>query len=234
MKKRLLALLAVVCLLGVGLCGCGDDGTGQGFRFPLGREPVELDPQMATDTAAITAIATMFEGLTRLNADGEVEDAAATHTLSEDGRTYTFTLRESFWSTLRIRGEETPFDDPTPVTADDFLFAFQRAVDPATGSPLAPEFDSILNAAAIRTGQKPLSELGVSAPDDRTLIITLQAPDAAFLHRLSGTPFMPCNRAFFEYTAGRYGLEQEYILCNGPFRLVAWNHNESLLFYKHE
>lgn len=234
MKKRLLALLAAVCLLCGGLCGCGDDGTGRGFRFPLEREPAELDPQMASDTASVTVIAALFEGLTRLDADGIVTDGVATHTLSEDERTYTFTLRESYWSTLRIRGQETPFDQPTPVTSDDFLFAFQRAVDPATGSPLAAEFDIIQNAAAIRRGEKPLSELGVSAPDPHTLVITLEKPDDSFLAKLSGTPFMPCNRAFFEYTGGRYGLEVEYVLTNGAFRLAAWNHNESLLLYKHE
>ncbi|MBR5524310.1 MAG: peptide ABC transporter substrate-binding protein [Clostridia bacterium] len=234
MKKRLLALLAAVCLLCSGLCGCSDDGTGRGFRFPLEREPAELDPQMATDTASVTVIAALFEGLTRLDANGIVTDGAATHTLSEDERTYTFTLRESYWSTIRVRGQKTPFDEPTPVTADDFLFAFQRAVDPATGSPLAAEFDIIQNAAAIRMGEKPLSELGVSAPDQRTLVITLEKPDASFLERLSGTPFAPCNRAFFEYTGGRYGLEEEYVLSNGAFRLAAWNHDESLLLYKHE
>ena len=234
MAKRILATLALLCLLLGGLSGCGDDGTGQGFRFPLDREPIALDPQMAADTASITVISTLFEGLTRLDKEGTPLPAAADWTVSEDGLTYTFTLRESSWSTIRIRGQETPFDQPTPVTADDFLFAFQRAVDPTTGSSLAVEFDGIQNAAAIRRGEKPLSELGVSTPDRRTLIITLEKPDDSFLTKLSGTPFMPCNRAFFEYTGGRYGLEEEYVLSNGAFRLAAWNHNESLLLYKHE
>ena len=233
--KRILAATAAVCLcLCACLCGCGDDGTGMGFRFPLGAEPTGLDPQTATDTAAVTVIASIFEGLTRLDAAGNPVDAAATHTLSEDGKTYTFTLRESYWSTRKIKGQESPWDSPTPVTANDFLFAFQRAVDPATQSPLAAEFDPILNAKAVRTGQKPLSALGVSAPDEHTLVVTLEKPDPTFLARLAGTPFMPCNRAFFIETGGRYGLEWEYLLTNGAFRLAAWNHNESLLLYKHE
>ena len=70
MTKRILATLALLCLLLGGLSGCGDDGTGQGFRFPLDREPIALDPQMAADTASITVISTLFEGLTRLDKEG--------------------------------------------------------------------------------------------------------------------------------------------------------------------
>ena len=233
--KRITALLAAMCLLlCLGLCGCGNDGTGMGFRFPLEAEPKGLDPQTATDPAAVTVIATLFEGLTAINADGQPVDAAATHTVSEDGLTYTFTLKESYWSTLKIKGEETPWDDPVSVTSDDYLFALQRGVDPTTHSPLATEYDPIKNAAAVRQGQLPLSALGVSAPDERTLVITLEKPDPTILTRLAGTPYMPCNRAFFEYTAGRYGLEKEYVLSNGAFWLAAWNHDESILMYKNE
>ena len=233
--KRILALVVAACLLAcLGLCGCGDDGTGRGFRFPLEAEPKGLDPQTATDTAAITVIATLFEGLTAIDAAGNAVDAAATHTVSEDGLTYTFTLKESYWSTLKVKGEEAPWNDPVSVTSDDFLFAIQRGVDPATASPLAAEYDPIQNAAAVRQGLLPLSALGVTAPDENTLVIRLEKADPTFLTRLAGTPYMPCNRAFFEHTAGRYGLEQEYVLSNGAFWLAAWNHNQSLLLYKNE
>ena len=233
--KRILALTVTVCLLMCAcLCGCGEDGTGGGFRFPLEAEPKGLDPQTATDTAAVTVIATLFEGLTAINADGDVVDGAATHTVSEDGKTYTFTLKESYWSTQKIKGEETGFEQPVMVTAYDFLFGIQRGVDPVTDSPLAAEYDPIQNAAAIRRGEKPLSALGVKAVDERTLVITLEKADPAFPARLAGTPYMPCQKEFFESTGGRYGLEKEYILTNGAFWLTAWNHDESLLMYKNE
>lgn len=234
MTKRLLALWLVVCLLCTGLAGCGDDGTGKGFRFPIDAEPEGLDPQMATDTASVTVIAALFEGLTRLDAAGQVVPGAADWTVSKDGKTYTFTLRESKWSALSLKNQQTPWDNPTPVTAQDFVFGWKRAVDPKTGSPLAAEFDGIKNAKAIRTGKKKLSTLGVKATDDKTLVVTLEQPDDDFLARLTTTPFMPCNQAFFEYTGGRYGLEKEYVLGNGAFWLAAWNHNESLLTYKNE
>lgn len=234
MKKRLLAVLLAVGLLCLGLAGCGDDGTGGGFRFLIDAEPKGLDPQMSTDTPSVTVLGALFEGLTRLDAAGNPVPAAAEWAVSEDGKTYTFTLKEAYWTALSIKGEETPFDSPTPVTADDFLFGIGRVLDPATGSPLAAELYGIQNAKAVHTGKKALSALGVKATDDRTLTITLEQPDSGFLAKLASTPFMPCNRAFFEYTGGRYGLEPRYLITNGPFRLAAWNHNESLLLYKNE
>lgn len=232
--KRILSLWLVVCLLCTGLTGCGDDGTGKGFRFPIEDEPEGLDPQMATDAPSVTVIAALFEGLTRLDADGAVVPGAADWVVSQDGLTYTFTLRDSKWSALSGADQQTPWAAPTPVTAQDFVFGWQRAVDPKTGSPLAAEFDGIKNAKAIRTGKKKLSALGVKATNEKTLVVTLEQPDDDFLARLATTPFMPCNQAFFEYTGGRYGLEEQYVLTNGAFWLAAWNHNESLLTYKHE
>lgn len=234
MKKRLLALLLAVCLLCPGLTGCGDDGTGGGFRFLIEKEPKGLDPQMATDTPSVTVMGALFEGLTRLDSAGNPVPAAADWVVSEDGKTYTFTLKKNHWTALSVKGQETPFDNPTPVTADDFLFGIQRVLDPATGSPLAAELYGIQNAEAVHTGKKKLTALGVKAVDDTTLTITLEQPDNRFLAKLASTPFMPCNRDFFQYTGGRYGLEPKYLITNGPFRLTAWNHNESLLLYKNE
>ncbi len=218
--KKLLCLLTALCLLASLATGCGKgDGAGGGFRFPIAAEPTGLDPQMATDDAAITVLCALFEGLTRIDQSGKAVPAAADWVVSEDGLTYTFTLRGGYWNTNSVKGKEQPWDANLPVTADDFLFAFQRLGDPATGSPLAGELAGIKD---------------VAAADDRTLTITLDAPDDDLPARLATSPFFPCHRAFFEATAGRYGLEEQYLLSNGAFRLAAWNHNESLLLYKHE
>lgn len=211
--KRLCALLLTLCLLCGLLSGCGDDGTGKGFRFPLEAEPAQLDPQVCTDTASVTLLAALFEGLTRLDEAGNAVPAAADWTLSEDGRTYTFTLRESYWSTLSLRGEETPWDTPTRVVADDFAFGLERAMQEGTLS---------------------LPGATVKAVSDSVLTITLKQPDENLPALLATTPCMPCDREFFAYTAGRYGLEKKYLISNGPFALTAWNHDDSLLLYKNE
>ncbi len=231
--RRVWALIMAV-VLALGLCSCGDDGRGKGFRLPISSEPRQLDPQTTTDPSSVTVIATLFEGLTRLDANGNAVDGAASHTLSADGRTYTFTLHDSYWSTLSLRRQETLWDDPTPVTADDFLFGFQRVVSPQNRSGTATTLYGIENAEAIHNGTKPLSTLGVKVLDNKTLTITLAAPDSSFLAQLATTPCMPCNREFFNYTAGRYGLEKDYVLSNGAFSLTAWNHNDSLLLNKNE
>lgn len=235
MRRKLTAWALVVCLLAGGLlCGCGDDGGGRGFRFPLDAEPRGLDPQMAIDDAGITVAATLFEGLARLDAEGKAVPGAATWTVSRDGLTYTFTLEESYWSAQPKAEKDSEWAKPTPVTADDFVFGLQRVVDPKSGSPLAGELYGIRNAKAVHSGKTALQHLGVKALDDKRLTITLEKPNKDFPALLATTPFMPCNRQFFTHTGGRYGLEDIYLITNGPFRLAAWNHDESLLLYKHE
>ncbi len=235
MNRRITALLTAMCLLmAVVLTGCGDDGSGGGFRFPLGGEPKQLDPQAATDTPSVTVLAALFEGLTRLDEDGAVQPGAADWTMSADGCTYTFTLRESYWSTLSVRGVETEWDTPTRVTAQDFMFGLQRAVSPDAPPQTAERLASIRNAAAVHSGEFGVGKLGVRATDENTLVITLSQADDTLLETLASPACAPCDRDFFEYTGGRYGLEKRYLITNGAFSLTAWNHHESLLLTKHE
>ena len=233
-KGRVGALLAAICLFCGLLWGCGDNGSGKGFRFPIADDPQQLDPQVSTDASSMAVIAALFEGLTRLDEEGQAIPGAADWTVSADGRTYTFTLRESYWSTMTRRGETTGFEDPVMVTTEDFVFGMQRAADPQTGSPLAEQLRGIQGAADVLAGRQKATALGVRAVDEKTLTITLTQPDASFPVRLATAPFMPCNREFFQWTAGRYGLEKQYLLTNGPFLLTAWNHGESLLLHKNE
>ena len=179
MRRMLAALLAIILLFS--LTACGDDGSGKGFRLPLDSEPRQLDPQSATEASSVTVITALFEGLTRLDAQGRVVDGAATYTVSDDGLTYTFTLKESYWSTISVRGEQTDWDEPTRVVAQDFAFGWRRAVSPDNQSGTATAFYGIKNAEAVHKGEKPLSALGVKAVDDDTLTVTP----------------MPCGRSGF-------------------------------------
>ncbi len=217
------AALALLGLL-LGLLGCARTSPyGKGFRLPLAAEPLQLDPQIAQDNASLTVLDALMEGLTRRRADGTVEPAAAARwEISEDGCVYTFHLAEAVWQ------------NGDPVTADDFVFGWQRAADPATRAPQASAFSVLAGAAEIAGGQADVTSLGVTATDAATLQVTLTAPDPLFLETVSGTAFFPCQRAFFESTGGRYGLEARYTLANGPFTLYAWSHGEYLILEKHE
>ena len=205
--KRLLAVgLAVVLCLTATACSARKSKYGAAFRFPLCAEPAQLDPQMADDPASVEVLTAVMEGLTRLSETGEAVPGIATEWhVSGDGKTVTFTLRDAVWS------------DGTPLTADDFAFAFARAVDPATRSPLKAQFENI--AAA-------------EATDPHTFTVTLHTPDRQFLAKMAGTAFYPCNRAFFESTAGHYGMEAEYLLTNGGFVLSSWSHRDTLILRK--
>lgn len=231
--KRLFCAFLCLCLL-LSFAACRGEKEGEGFGFALPAEPKQIDPQTATDTASLTVIAAVFEGLTRVDENGEAVPAAADWVVSDDGCVYTFTLKESCWNTVTVRGGETGFEDPVQVTAYDFEFGCRRAVDPTTGCPYREMFSGIQNAKEVLAGQKPSTELGVKAKNDKTLVITLDAPDPTFLAKLATPAFMPCNRQFFAYTAGRYGLEKGYILGNGAFYVSGWEHNVSITLRKNE
>ncbi len=213
MKKKLLCLLlAVLAFTGL-LGGCGKkDPADQVIRFDLESKVSLLDPQFSTDSSAQTIIYNIFEGLVTQDSNGGLHPAAAkNYTVSADGLTYTFYLHENgIWS------------DGSPLTADDFVFAFQRLFNPAMVSSFASDFSCIQNGKKILNGEMDLSSLGVKAVGDYQLVIRLEEPNPFFITLLASSAAMPCNQAFFEDSKGRYGLNKEFVLSNGPFQLRAW------------
>ncbi len=179
-------------------------------------EVESLDPQVATDGTSFEVIANYTDGLTQMDADGAAIPAIAeSWDVSEDGTVYTFHLRQDAnWS----NGE--------PVTADDFVFAWQRAVDPALASEysyMLSDIGQIKNAAAIIAGEMDKSELGVKAIDDKTLEVTLEVPVSYFLSLMYFPTFYPVNQAFFESLAdGTFGTSPETVLSNGAFVLTSY------------
>ena len=195
--------------------GCaGNDRTTIHVDIPTAIE--NLDPQYATDETARMIIANIFEGLLVQNPDGSITPgAAASYTVSDDGRIYTFRLRDGrFW-----HGQD---DEPVPVTAHDFVFAFQRLLAPGAGSPYADDFMLIENAAAVRSGQLDAEALGVKAMTDTLLVFALTKPDFRFPALLTGTAAMPCNPEQFRDARGRYGLEKKFTGANGSFYVDTW------------
>ena len=179
-------------------------------------EVESLDPQVATDGTSFEVIANYTDGLTQMDADGAAIPAIAeSWDVSEDGTVYTFHLREDAnWS----NGE--------PVTADDFVFAWQRAVDPALASEynyMLSDIGQVKNAAAIIAGEMDKSELGVKAIDSKTLEVTLEVPVSYFLSLMYFPTFYPVNQAFFEGLAdGTFGTSPETVLSNGAFVLTSY------------
>lgn len=227
MKKKLFKIFAAVTAM-LMLCSCSDTVKDAELRCPLDSEPVTLDPQIAQGSSATTIVANCFEGLMRLNSDGSIEPAAAESvTASPDGLVYRFKLHQNKkWhintnhEDILGEGYETAID--TAVTADDFVFALQRAIDPATKAPQASRLRMIKNASAILSGKAAAQTLGVTAVDRYTVQITLDYASDDFLQILTEPIAMPCKRSFFEATKGRYGLNAAGVLCNGSFYLSRW------------
>lgn len=238
MRRFLSVLIVIVLLFTCSSCSGGDN---KAISYSLSSSPSTLDPQYATDTGAHIIINNSFEGLMRLSADGKIiPGLAETFSVSPDGLTYTFSLKKNTeWycpSVLKNEFGEEFYNrfSKEKVTAKDFVFAMQRAVSPDTGSPSAHRLFIIENAAEIYSGKADVSSLGVSAPQDYTLIIKLTEPCPDFPERLTESVFMPCNEDFFNTMNGRYGLTHKHILCNGPFYISFWTKDESLTIRKNK
>ena len=229
MKKKIVSLvLASVMAVSLMACGGGSSSTGSadsaadagagaestasGSDLNIMLEtPVEsLDPQEATDGTSFEVIADFTDGLMQMDADGQAVNAIAeSYECSDDALTWTFKLREdAVWS------------NGTPVTAADFVFGWQRAVDPAVASEysyMLSDIGQVKNAAAIIAGEKDKSELGVTAEDDHTLKVELEAPVSYFLSLMYFPTFYPVNEEFFNSCGDSYATSPDTLLSNGAF-----------------
>ena len=228
-KAVLALLMAGTMMLGVVGCGGSSDtagteasasdsasaGSSSDMNVML-ETPIEsLDPQQATDGTSFEVIADYTDGLMQMDADGQAVPAIAeSYDLSDDGLTYTFHLRsDAKWS------------NGTPVTAADFVFAWQRAVDPAVASEYAymlSDIGQVKNAAEIIAGEKDKSELGVTAVDDVTLQVELNVPVSYFLSLMYFPTFYPVNEEFFNSCGDTFATSPETTLSNGAFVLDSY------------
>jgi len=213
MKRFFALLLALACLLAAAV-GCKKQEEAI-LRYDLDSMPRSLDPQFADpdDTAAQLLLTNLFAGLTRTAPGGAVGPACAERwEISADALTYTFYLREGLqWA------------NGAALTADDFVFGLQRLFDVPHVPPCADFYRFIRNADAVLAGREPLSALGVRAPDERTVVISLERPCAEALTLLARPAAAPCNRVFFADQKGRYGLDAGSLLTNGSYTLLRWS-----------
>ena len=154
--------------------------------------------------------------------DGNVEpDAAESWKLSDDQLTYTFQLRDGL-----------KYADGSAITAGDFAYALMKLVEPESGSAFAYNYYEIKGAGAFSRGEGSWADSGVSAPDDKTLIITLEKPDGAFLDLLALYPFYPVTEEYVAKWGDSMGSSPESVLCSGPYTLSEWAVGTSMTFTK--
>ncbi len=177
-----------------------------------GGDPTSLDPQKISGDWENRIDGDIFEGLvTEDPKDNPIPGQAASWTISPDQKVYTFKLRDGIkWS------------DGTPVTAQDFVFAFQRLMDPKTAAQYAYLQYTIKNAEKINKGEiKDPTQLGVKAIDDKTLEITLENPTPYFLNALMHYTAYPLPKHVVE-AKGESWVKVENIVTNGPYKPVEW------------
>jgi oligopeptide transport system substrate-binding protein len=183
-----------------------------------------MDTTQGTDAVAFQVMSEVFEGLYRLGENNQpVPGIAESHEISEDGLVYTFKLRDAEWS------------NGTPVTAQDFVYSWQKAVDPASASQYSFILGDIKNASKISAEEiTDLNELGVKALDEKTLEVTLEKPTPYFLSLTTFATFLPQNQEFRETQGENYALEDENLIYNGPFTLTEWEHEVGWVLEKNE
>jgi oligopeptide transport system substrate-binding protein len=174
-----------------------------------------MDPSLATDESSFIYLASTMEGLYRLDEKTQPTPGIATeHKVSDDGLTWTFTLRE-----------DAKWSNGDPVTAHDFVYSWQRAVNPDTASEYGPYMMNgvIKNAAAISKGELAVEELGVKAEGDFTLVVQLENPTPYFETLTTFGTFLPLNQKFVEEKGDSFATSTENLLANGPYTIANWS-----------
>ncbi|MBB5723158.1 oligopeptide transport system substrate-binding protein [Loktanella ponticola] len=199
--------------------------TEQTFTYRVGDESPSYDPGVAEDVDGSAVVRDLFEGLMNQDAEGNLVPGVATgYEVSEDGKTYTFTLRDNAkWS------------NGDPVVAGDFVYAWKRAAAPELASPYAWFFElmSIENAAAVVAGDMEPSELGVSAPDDLTLVVSLSQPLPYFPQMVTHATTFPVHKA----TVDAFGTDwttPENMVSNGAYVMSEFVPQEKLVRTRNE
>ncbi len=176
-------------------------------------EPASLDPHKISGTWENYVVGDMFVGLTTEDPKAKaIPGVAESWTISDDGKSYTFKLRESTWS------------DGVPLTASDFVYSMQRILTPETAAEYASLLYIIQGAEAINTGKADPSTLGAKAIDDHTLKVELTGPAPYFLELLTHYTAYPVPRHVIE-AKGKLWTKPENMVVNGPYKLVEWTPN---------
>lgn len=232
LKKTTASLMALAMLAGcssgtsgssatasTGTEGAGDKTVTVAFDADLNT----MDYHIATDGNSFIMQSMCMSGLTELDSKNvAVPELAESWDISEDGLTYTFHLADAKWS----NGE--------PVTASDFVYGWQRLVNPDTASEYAFILDTIhvKNAADVNAGTKPLSDLGVKAVDDKTFEVELTIPCDFLLGLMAFPSFFPLNQAFYESEGSQFAVSTKDMIYCGPYTMTEFTSGSQYEFTK--
>lgn len=230
---KLKRFCAIAMTLAVGttvFVGCGGDDKAtagkakeQKIIYNLGADPKTIDPALNEEVQAGTTIRNSFEGLMKCDEnDKAIPGVAEKFDLSEDKKVYTFHLRDNAkWS------------DGKAVTAEDFAYAWKRALDPKTASPYAYQLYYIVGAEDFNTKKSDGSNLGIKVIDEKTLEVTLNNATPYFPELMAFPTYMPVRKDVVEGN-DKWATKPETYVSNGPFKLTEWRQKDALIYSKNE
>ena len=209
-------------LLALLLCGGCSPQPRADLVFLNGAEPETIDPALITGQPEGRVANALFEGLLTFDAQGKPQPGMAeSWEISEDGRVYTFRMRENMvWS------------DGTPLTARDFVSSWRRTLDPSTASEYAYQLHYIKNAKAFNEGEiTDFAQVGVGAPDDRTLRVALENPTPFFLDLCAFVTLLPVPLHAIEEHGDNW-IKPGKLVSNGAYTLESWRLNDRIRLRK--
>jgi peptide/nickel transport system substrate-binding protein/oligopeptide transport system substrate-binding protein len=216
MKRYLLAAASAVVLLAAGAVSADQPKQGGAVTVTFNNDLTTLDPQVGYDWQNWTVIKSIFDGLMDYEpgTTNLIPDLAESYTISDDGQTYTFTLRDG-----------VKFHNGRALLAGDIKYSIERAVNPATQSPGGGYFGAIKGYDEMIAGQA--AELaGIATPDDKTVVISLTRPDAAFLHVMAINFGYAVPREEVEKHGADFGKNP---VGTGAFKMTEWSPGQRLV-----
>ncbi|HDR6317942.1 TPA: peptide ABC transporter substrate-binding protein [Bacillus thuringiensis] len=226
-KKSHLMVMALVTTLLLTACNnkANKSETGakeQVLNVTVSEEIPSLDTAKTMDGTSAHVMQNIFEGLYVLDdQDQPIPAVAKSFKRSEDGKKYTFDLRK-----------DAKWSNGDSVTANDFMFAWKRAIDRETASQYAYMLFYVKNAKEINKGTMPLDELGVKVINDYKLEVELEQPIPYFLQLLALPIYLPQHESFLKEQGNNYALEPSNLIYNGPFVLEKWKHEQEFQLKK--
>ncbi|ATD30845.1 ABC transporter substrate-binding protein [Macrococcoides bohemicum] len=234
MKRQVKSLLVLFLAITMVLAACsgkkggsgdtagGDDKT---LRLVASSDIPTMDSSLATDAVSFNVYNQTIEGLYTLDKDDKAVPAIAKGEpkISADGKKWTVELRD-----------DAKWTNGDSVTAKDFVFAWQRALDPKTAAEYAYIMYDLKNAEAVNTGKMKTSELGVKAVNDTTLEFELEKSKPYFKELLAFGTFLPQNEKFVKEKGEKYGTTEKDTLYNGPFVLSEWKTEDKFTLTKND
>ena len=233
MKRKIALILVATLLLTLGLAACKKQETPAPTGQPaqktkqlvaqIGPNPETLDPALNSAVDGGNMLLFLFDCLLNIDKDNQlIPGAAETWTVSEDGLTWTFKLREGLkWS------------DGSPLTAEDFVYTWKRVVDPKTAAPYSETVLGMVEGYAEAAGGN-IDALQVSASDERTFVVKLAHPCGYFGQLAAFATLSPVNKATVEANGDAWATKPESYISNGPFKMAEWVPSSHILLVKNE